>query len=144
MEAAATQLGIEIQSFPMRGSEQLERIFEAAVQARAQAVLLMEDPMIQANRARIVELATRQWLPVMAEFRPFVAAGALMSYGANQVEMWRGAAAYVDRILKGADPATLPIARPIKYELVINLRTSKVLDLAIPLALQVAADEIIE
>ena len=144
MEAAATQLGIEIQSFPMRGSEQLERIFEAAVQARAQAVLLMEDPMIQANRARIVELATRQRLPVMAEFRPSVAAGALMSYGANQVEMWRGAAAYVDRILKGADPATLPIARPIKYELVINLRTSKVLDLAIPLALQVAADEIIE
>ena len=128
----------------MRGSEQLERIFEAAVQARAQAVLLMEDPMIQANRARIVELATRQRLPVMAEFRPSVAAGALMSYGANQVEMWRGAAAYVDRILKGADPATLPIARPIKYELVINLRTSKVLDLAIPLALQVAADEIIE
>ena len=144
MEPAASLLGIMLQSLPIRSVEELDPAFEAATQANAQAVLIMEDPMIQANRGRIVELATRKRLPVMAEFRPSVLAGALMSYGANQVEMWRGAATYVDRILKGAKPATLPVARPIKYELVINLKTAKALGLTVPQALQIAADEIIE
>jgi putative ABC transport system substrate-binding protein len=108
------------------------------------AVLIMEDPMIQASRGRIVEFATRHRLPVMAEFRPSVIAGAVMSYGANQVEMWRSAALYVHRILKGAKPGDLPIARPVKYELVVNLKAARVLGLAVPEALLIVADEVVD
>ena len=115
-----------------------------ATQASAQAIVTMDDPFIQSNRTRIVEFGMRQNLPVMGEFRPIAAAGGVMSYGPNQVEMWRGAAAYVDKILKGAKPGDLPVQQPAKFELVINLKAAKALGFAVPPTLLAVADEVIE
>ncbi len=104
----------------------------------------MEDPMIQAARAHIVEFAMRERIPSIGEFRPIVAAGGLMSYGGDQVQMWQGAAAYVDKILKGAKPADLPVQQPTKFTLAINLKTANALGLSMPLQLLAIADEVIE
>jgi putative tryptophan/tyrosine transport system substrate-binding protein len=144
MELAVPILGMELQSIPVRNVEEIEAGMRAAMQAGAQAIVTMEDPLIQASRARIVELAMRQRVPVMGEFRPVAVAGALMSYGASQVEMWRGAASYVDKILKGAKPGELPVQQPTKFELVINLKTASALGITVPATLLVAADEVIE
>ena len=144
MELAVPVLGMDLQSIPVRNVEEIEAGLRAAMQAGAQAIVTMEDPLIQASRALIVELGMRQHVPVMGEFRPVAAAGALMSYGASQVEMWRGAASYVDKILKGAKPGELPVQQPTKFELVINLKTAKTLGITVPATLLVAADEVIE
>ncbi len=144
MELAVPVLGMDLQSIPVRNVEEIEAGLRAAMQAGAQAIVTMEDPLIQASRALIVELAMRQHVPVMGEFRPVAAAGALMSYGASQVEMWRGAASYVDKILKGAKPGELPVQQPTKFELVVNLKTAKTLGITVPATLLVAADEVIE
>ena len=144
MELAVPVLGMALQSIPVRNVEEIEAGLRAAMQAGAQAIVTMEDPLIQASRTRIVELAMRQHVPVMGEFRPVAAAGALMSYGASQVEMWRGAASYVDKILKGAKPGELPVQQPTKFELVVNLKTAKTLGITVPATLLVAADEVIE
>ena len=103
-----------------------------------------DDPVIQSNRGRIVDWGMRERIPVMGEFRPMAAAGALMTYGPNQVDLWRRSAAYVDKILKGAKPADLPVEQPTKFELVISLKTAKALGLAVPPALLARADEVIE
>ena len=100
--------------------------------------------MIQSRRAAIAEFGIRQKIPVMGEFRAMADAGGLMSYGPNQVEMWRRTAAYVDRIFKGAKPADLPVEQPTKFELTINLKTAKALGLTVPQPLLAAADEVIE
>lgn len=144
MELQAPVLKMKLQSLPVRNVDEIEAGLRAAAQADAQAIIAMEDPLIQSTRARIVEFGMRQRIPVMGEFRPMTAAGALMSYGANQVEMWRGAAAYVDKILKGAKPGDLPIQQPTKFELVINVKTAKMLGITVPPGLLVAADEVIE
>jgi putative ABC transport system substrate-binding protein len=115
-----------------------------AAQVHFDAVLTMDDPLIQFHRARIVELAMAHKLPVIGEFRPIVIAGALMSYGPNQIDMWRRAASFVDKIFKGAKPADLPVEQPTKFELVINLKTAKALGLTIPDRLLALADEVIE
>jgi ABC-type uncharacterized transport system substrate-binding protein len=144
MELAAPVLGMKLQSLPARNMDEIDAGLRAATQADAQAIITMEDPLIQSSRTRIVEFGLRQRLPVMGEFRPIAAAGALMSYGANQVEMWRSAAAYVDKILRGAKPGDLPVQHPTRFELVINLRTAKALGMTVPATLLVAADEVIE
>jgi putative tryptophan/tyrosine transport system substrate-binding protein len=105
---------------------------------------MMEDPTIQASRARIVEFAMRKRMPSIGEFRPMVAAGGLMSYGGDQVQMWRDAAAYVDKILKGAHPGDLPVQQPTRFTLAINLKTANALGLAVPPVLLAVADEVIE
>jgi putative ABC transport system substrate-binding protein len=97
-----------------------------------------------ANRGSIILLAARHRLPAVYPFRFFAAEGGLMSYGPDQVEQWRGVASYVDRILRGEKPGDLPVQAPTKYELVINLRTAKVIGLDIPPALPLRADEVIE
>ena len=117
MAPAAAMLGIALQSLPIRNAEEIDAGFRAAVQANAQAIVTMDDPLIQSNRVRIVELAMQHHLPTVGEFRALPAAGALMSYGPNQVDMWRRAAAYVDKIFKGAKPADLPVEQPTKFEL---------------------------
>jgi ABC-type uncharacterized transport system substrate-binding protein len=104
----------------------------------------MEDPMIQSNRARIAEFAMRQMWPAIGEFRPIAADGALMSYGPDLADLWRRSARYVDKILKGANPADLPVELPDKYDLVINLKTAKALGLNVPLSMQQLANEVIE
>ena len=144
MELRSPALKMKLQSLAVRNVDDIEKGLRAAAQAEAQAIVTMDDPLIQSTRTRIVEFGMRQRIPVMGEFRPMTAAGGLMSYGANQVEMWRGAAAYVDKILKGAKPGDLPIEQPTKFELVINVQTAKTLGITVPSGLLVAADEVIE
>ena len=144
MELASPGLGIALQSLPIRNADQIDNGLRAAMQANAQAIVTMDDPLIQSERARIVEFAMRQRLPVMGEFRPVPEAGGLASYGPNQIDMWRRAAIYVDKIFKGAKPADLPVEQPTKFELVINLQTAKMLGLNVPDKLVALADEVIE
>ena len=144
MELAAPALGIVLQSLPIRNANEIDASLSAAMQANAQAIVTMDDPLVQSQRAHVVEFAMRQRLPVMGEFRPFTEAGALMSYGPNQIDMWRRAAAYVDKILKGAKPADLPVEQPTKFELVVNLKTAKALGLDVPQSILLRATEVIE
>ena len=144
MEAAAPVLGIDLLSLPITTSSEVEVALRAVDQDRAQAIVMMEDPTIQASRARIVEFAMRKRMPSIGEFRPMVAAGGLMSYGGDQVQMWRDAAAYVDKILKGAHPGDLPVQQPTRFTLAINLKTANALGLAVPPILLAVADEVIE
>jgi putative ABC transport system substrate-binding protein len=144
MELAAPALGIVLQSLPIRNANEIDASLSAAMQANAQAIITMDDPLVQSQRAHVVAFAMRQRLPVMGEFRPITEAGALMSYGPNQIDMWRRAAAYVDKILKGAKHADLPVEQPTKFELIVNLKTAKALGLAVPDTLLARADEVIE
>ena len=144
MESAARVLGLTLQSIPIKNADEIDGAFQAAAQANAQAVVTMDDPLIQLNRARIVEKAMRQRVPVMSEFRLTAAAGGLMSYGPNQIDLWRRTAVYVDKILKGTKPADLPVEQPTRFELVINLKTAKALGLTVPPMFFARADEVIE
>jgi putative ABC transport system substrate-binding protein len=144
MGLAAPTLGIALQSLPMASPDEIDASLRAALQANAQAIVTMEDPMVESARARIVGFALQNRVPVMGEFRPMTVAGGLMSYGPNQVGMWRRSAVYVDKIFRGAEPANLPIEQPTKFELVINLQTAKALELDVPPTLLALADEVIE
>ena len=144
MEAAAPVLGISLLSLPITTAIEIDAALQAANQGKAQAIVTMEDPIIQAARARIVEFAMRERIPSIGEFRPIVAAGGLMSYGGDQVQMWRGAAVYVDKILKGTKPGDLPVQQPTKCTLAINSKTANALGLTIPPILLAVADEVIE
>jgi putative ABC transport system substrate-binding protein len=114
------------------------------VAARAQALVVVVDPLTVRYRGRIVELATTNQLPAMYGFREFVDAGGLIAYGVNLPYLCRRAALYVDKILKGAAPAELPVEQPTHFELVINLKTAKALGLEVPPTLLARADEVIE
>ena len=104
----------------------------------------LDNPLIESWRERIVGFAMQNRIPVIAENRPLLTSGALMSYSPDLIEMWRGAAVYVDKILKGARPADLPVEQPTKFELVINLKSAKALGLTMPPTLVARADEVIE
>jgi putative ABC transport system substrate-binding protein len=144
LEPAAPLLGISLQSLPVLNVDQIDAALRAAEQANAQAVVVMEDPMIQSNRARIAEFAKRmRWLTI-GEFRPIVESGGLMSYGPDNTDLWRRAAGYVDKILKGEKPGDLPVEMPVKFEFVINLKTAKALSLDVPEILLATADKVIE
>jgi putative tryptophan/tyrosine transport system substrate-binding protein len=144
MTAAAPTLGIELQLFSMVASGEIDENLRTAIQNKAQAIITMEDPMVESARRRIVAFATENRIPVMGEFKPMTEAGGLMNYGPNQVRMWQRSAAFVDKIFKGADPANLPIEQPVKFELVINLKTAKALGLDVPPTLLALADDVIE
>jgi putative tryptophan/tyrosine transport system substrate-binding protein len=144
MEPAAAALGLVLQSLAVQAANDIDAALRSAVEANAQAIITMDDPIILSQRARIAGFGLRQRLPVMGEFRPTTEAGAMMSYGPNPIDMWKRAAAFVDKILNGAKPADLPVQQPTKFELVINLRTAKALGLNVPASLLVAADEVIE
>jgi putative ABC transport system substrate-binding protein len=144
LEVAAPKLGLRLQPVPIDGIDRLNAAFDAVLQADAQAIVTFEDAVINFLRQRIIDTATRHKLPVMGEFNTIAVAGALMSYAPSLIDMWRSAARYVDKILKGANPADLPIEQPAKFELVINLKTAKALKLAIPDKVIALADEVIE
>jgi putative ABC transport system substrate-binding protein len=144
LEPAAAKLALLLQSIAILRPDDVDGAFQAAHQAAAQAILTMDDPMIQSRRARIVELATRQGIILMGEFRAMPLAGALMSYAPNQVDMWRRSASYVDKILKGAKPSDLPVQQPTKFEFVLNMKTAKALGLTVPDRVLAIADEVIE
>jgi putative ABC transport system substrate-binding protein len=144
LEPAAAKLALLLQSIAILRPDDVDGAFQAAHLASAQAILTMDDPMIQSRRARIVELATRQGVILMGEFRAMPLAGALMSYAPNQVDMWRRSATYVDKILKGAKPSDLPVQQPTKFEFVLNMKTAKALGLTVPDRVLAIADEVIE
>jgi putative tryptophan/tyrosine transport system substrate-binding protein len=144
VETASQILGLRWQGVAVRRPDELAGAFEEIVGAKSNGILAIEDSMLVSHRSRIVESVARTRLPAMYAFRQFVDAGGLMSYGPNVPESFRRAAVYVDKILKGAKPADLPVERPTKFELVINLKTAKALGLTIPPSLLARADQIIE
>ena len=143
-EKTARSLGIELQSLKVQTGDDLDKAFQAATRAKARAVLITQGGLFATYRAQTAELALKSRLPTIGGEAGFVEAGGLMFYGANIPEAWRRAAHYVDRILKGAKAADLPVQIPTKFELRINLRTAKALGLTIPRSLLLRADQIIE
>jgi putative ABC transport system substrate-binding protein len=143
-EAAARVRGWKLVSIEIRKVGDIEGAFKAAVEARAGAVLVTSAGALFTQARRIAELAAQHRLPAMYELRPLVEAGGLVSYGPDIVHIWRRAAVYVDKILKGARPADLPVEQPTQFELVINLKTAKALGLSIPQSLLLVADEVIQ
>jgi putative ABC transport system substrate-binding protein len=141
-ELAARAIGVQLQVLRVRDLRDFERAFNAA--RDASALIQLDDALFTANRTQIAELALKNRLPAMVGHRELVEAGGLLAYGASLSGMYREAAIYVDKILKGAKPADLPIEQPTKYELVINLRTAKALGLTIPPSLLLRADQVIE
>ena len=143
-ESAARPLGLVVQSVGVRGPKELDAAFVAMKRARADAVIVLEATAFFPDRQRIADLALMHRLPMAAQAREYAEAGALISYGTDYLDLFRRAAMYVDKILKGAKPADLPIEQPTKFELVINLRTAKALGLTIPPSLLQRADQVIE
>jgi len=143
-QAAGRTLGVEIQSLAVRGPDDFDGAFEAAREQRPDALITVEDPLTLSNQKLIAEFAAGQQLPAIYGLREFVTAGGLMSYGANPSDLFRRAAGYVDKILRGAKADDLPVQQPALFELIINLRTAKALGLEIPPTLLARADEVIE
>jgi ABC-type uncharacterized transport system substrate-binding protein len=142
-EAAAQTLALRVQSLEVRGPDDFEKALPAALRG-AGALFLIDDPLVFTARLRIANFATMNRLPMTAFYKPFSEAGGLMSFGANLADLFRRAAIYVDKILKGVKPGDLPVEQPTKYELVINLKTAKALGLTIPPSLLQRADQVIE
>ena len=141
---AARRLGVQLQLVEVRSADEFDHAFTTMVGARAEALFQFPSTLLFNERRRIVDLAARHRLPAMFNAREFVQLGGLIAYGANLAELNRRAAAYVDKILKGAKPSDLPVEQPTKFELFINLKTAKALGLAVPDRLLVGADEVIE
>ena len=143
VEATARSLRIRLQHVEARGPEEFESAFTAMARERAEALLVTGSSTFLAHQARLAELAMKGWLPTMLSFRESVEAGGLMAYAVNMADFVGRAAVYVDKILKGAKPADLPVEQPTKFELIINLKTAKTLGLTIPQTLLLRADEVI-
>jgi putative ABC transport system substrate-binding protein len=144
IEAAGERLGVQLRMVPARTLEEFDSAFSTMTQEMVSSFLVVASPLIVAHRGPLAGLAMKYRLPGMYPFKENVEAGGLMSYGADRDNLYRRAAAYIDRILKGAKPADLPVEQASKYQLVINLGTAKALGLAIPPTLLARADEVIE
>jgi putative ABC transport system substrate-binding protein len=143
-KAAAPSFGVEPTLAPIHDISELESVIAAQAREPNAGLIAMPDSFADAHRVEITSLAARYRLPAVYPFRHFAEAGGLLSYGVDRTDNFRRAAAYVDRILKGEKPAELPVQAPVKFELVINLKTAKAIGLDVPLHLQQLADEIIE
>ncbi len=143
-ETAARSLGLQLQVLEARRPDELAGAFAAMTRERAEAVLLPGDSLFYYYRMQIVDLATKSRLPSLFPPEEFAEAGGFMAYGANIADLYRRAATYVDRILKGANPADLPVEQPVKYNLVINLKTAKALGLTVPPSVVARAERVIE
>jgi putative tryptophan/tyrosine transport system substrate-binding protein len=145
INVAARRLKLEVKDFPVSRTEDLAPTFAAMSQIGVGAILVRRDVLVvEPNRAEVVALAAQRRVPAMYNFRQFPDSGGLMSYGANVNEIQRRSAGFVDKILRGAKPADLPIEQPTKFELVINLKTARALGLAIPPSILARADQVIE
>jgi putative ABC transport system substrate-binding protein len=144
LKGAAGSLGMQLQVLEARGPADFEKAFTAMARERAGALYVPGDGMLLLHRKRIIELATKQRMPAMYELREFVDDGGLVVYGPSMVHSFRRAATYVDRILKGANPAEMPVEQPTTFELVVNLKAARGLALTIPPAVLQRADEVIE
>jgi putative ABC transport system substrate-binding protein len=143
--APARALGLKLTSLRFRGPDDYENLFRRATEERAHAVIVRGTPFTSpAHRKQIVELAAKSRLPAIYETRDWADRGGLMSYGADRIDMYRRAATYVDKILKGAKPADLPVEQPTKFELAINLKAAKQIGLTIPPTVLARADQVIE
>jgi putative ABC transport system substrate-binding protein len=143
-EAAERALGLTLQFYGVRTTEELEGAFTAMTQARAEALFVDSSAFFGAHQQRLVDLAAKSRLPAMYSDTGFVEAGGLMSYWSDQPAIWQRVGFYVDKILKGANPGDLPVAQPTKFELIINLKTANALGLTIPQSLLSRADEVME
>jgi putative ABC transport system substrate-binding protein len=143
-ETAARTLGLQLQLVAVQGPDELDRAFSTIIEARSDALMLFPSPMLFAERPRIIDLVTKHRLPSMSMAREFVELGGLMSYGASIPDLFRRSASYVDKIIKGAKPADLPVEQPTKFELVINLKTARALGLTIARDFLLISDEVIE
>jgi putative ABC transport system substrate-binding protein len=143
IELAAGVLGVQVQSFDVRGPNEIEPAFRDATRVRADALVVLPSVVLSGQRAKVANLALRSRLPAMYFIQQFVEAGGLVSYGTSFPELSRRAAVYVDKILKGAKPADLPVEQPTKFELVINLKTAKQIGLTIPQSVLYRADRVI-
>jgi len=144
LRPAAHTLGVELQSVEVRHPEDFDGAFAAITEQHPDAMLPLGDPLTVAMRAPLADFALKQRLPAMFTHRQFVEVGGLASYGANFPDLFRRAAGYVDKILKGASPADLPVQQPVKFEMFLNLETAKALGLTIPLSVVQLADQVIE
>ena len=144
LQATTQALGLKLIDLPVREISELDGVFAAVAKEPGVGLLILGHPLFFPHRSRIPELAAKHHLPAMYQWRVFVDAGGLMSYGANLADLWRRAATYIDRILKGAKPGDLPVEQPATFELVINLKTAKALGLTVPPSLLQRADQVIE
>jgi len=143
VEATARKLGNEVTTFEIRGAEDIAPVFDA-LKGRADALYVCGDPLVETNRIRIITLALGARLPSMSDFPEYVEAGGLMSYGPNFPDLFRRAAGYVDKILRGAKPSDIPVEQPTKFDFVINLITAKALGLDVSPTLLARTDKVIE
>jgi putative tryptophan/tyrosine transport system substrate-binding protein len=144
VSTAARPLGIATRFLGARNREELEHAFEVAASQKVEALIVQNSAPTQANLQLTVDLAARHRLPAIYASKEFVDAGGLMTYGVSYPDLYRRTAAYVDKILKGAKPADLPIEQPTKFELALNLKTARALRLTVPMIMQMTADEVIE
>ena len=143
-EAAARRLGMQVQSLEARGPEDFERAFDVAIRARAEALMVVSSRLMNINRPRLIEFASKQRIPLVSGWGTWAQTGALLSYGPDLDTLAQRAATQVDKILKGAKPGDLPVEQPTKFELIINLKTARTLGLTIPPSLLTRADQIIQ
>ena len=144
MQGLAPILGLTLQSVEMRDRKDIDAAFAAIIRERAEGVIVDSDYVTAGNKTRMVEFTAANRLPAMYTWKMYVDAGGLMSYGPSFYELWRHAATYVDKILRGAKPADLPVEQPTRYELVVNLKTAKELGVTIPQSILARVDEVIE
>jgi putative ABC transport system substrate-binding protein len=144
IQAAAPALGVTLQPLEATGSDDIDRAFATLSKERPEALLVVSDQMFGTHRTRIAEFAVKHRLPTMGTFRSAAEGGFLMFYGAIGHELFRRAATYVDKILKGAKPADVPMEQPMRFELVINLKTAQALGMTMPPSLLLLADEVIQ
>jgi putative tryptophan/tyrosine transport system substrate-binding protein len=143
-EAASRALGLQLQLIEVRGADDFEGAFQAAIRGRAQGLVMIQGALYFSHAVHIATLALKSGLPTISGENIYAQAGGLMNYGPNISDSWRRTAAYVDKILKGAKPADLPVEQPTKFELGINLKTAKAIGLTIPQSILLRADQIIQ
>jgi putative ABC transport system substrate-binding protein len=144
IQLGAKALGVALQSVEIRSADGFGSAFTAIIRERPNALIMTGDPLHQLHVGRIIEFAATHRLPAMYQFRENVDAGGLMSYGTSVPDLFRRAATYVDKILKGARPADLPVEQPTRFELIVNLKTAKALGLTIPPSILLRADQVIQ
>ena len=143
LKVASPRLAINLDFISVQKTEDIELGFETAIRARADAMYIIEDPVIYTNRKTLLGLLAKARLPAIFPVRQFVVDGGLVCYGTNFEDLFRRSTGYVDRILKGADPGTLPVEQPVKFDLVVNLKAANALGLTIPPTVMVQATEVI-
>jgi putative tryptophan/tyrosine transport system substrate-binding protein len=142
-QAAATAFGVKLLPLDIGGSDEIENAFSAMVRERAEAFIVLPEPITLSKRQQIVDLAAKNRLPGMYPFGDFTDAGGLIYYGPSRIDLWKRAATYVDKILKGAKPADLPVEQPTKFEFIVNLKAAKQIGLTIPPNVLARADKVI-